>query len=200
MKVSQEYLTDKRRKILEATKELIIERGFKDISVRDIKEKAGISQGTIYVYFKSKEEIFVSLVDVFFSEVEKFIRQAIDAEGDSIHKLKTFVKSDLKFYEKNLRLFKMLGKEMESIRSMCDVEYHQKIYKKYLQLVDSIAGIIKQGIKEKRIINVTPREGALVLISIIRAYAGQKACRESGKSLKGRTEKVLNIFLKGVGR
>ena len=200
MKVSQEYLTGKRRKILEATKELIIERGFKDISVRNIKEKAEISQGTIYVYFKNKEEIFVSLVDDFFSEAEKLIRQATEAEGDSINKLKTFVKADLKFYEKNLKLFKMLGKEMESIRNMCDIEYHQEIYKKYIQLVDSIAGIIKQGIKEKRIINVTPREGSLVLVSIIHAYAGQKAHGFSGKLLTEQTEKVLNIFLKGVGR
>jgi AcrR family transcriptional regulator len=190
----------KQENILEATKQLIIEQGFKDISVRDIKEKAGIAQGTIYVYFKSKEEIFAAIVENFFSEADKFIKETKKIKKDSSSKIKAFVKADLMFYERNHDLFNALGREMESIKNMCSAEYHQKILKKYFQIINSISEIIEEGITEKKIKKVTPTEGALVLVSIIHAYAGMRVHKLSDKPLTEQSKKITDIFLKGVGR
>ncbi|QSX08279.1 TetR/AcrR family transcriptional regulator [Alkalibacter rhizosphaerae] len=46
-----------RRKILNVTKELVLEKGWKDISVRDIAERAGVKNPLLYYYFKNKQGI-----------------------------------------------------------------------------------------------------------------------------------------------
>ncbi|EPC90439.1 TetR/AcrR family transcriptional regulator [Lacticaseibacillus paracasei subsp. paracasei Lpp49] len=47
-----------RTKIIEAAKKLFEEKGVDETSIRDIAQKAGYSHTTIYLYFKSKQELF----------------------------------------------------------------------------------------------------------------------------------------------
>jgi TetR/AcrR family fatty acid metabolism transcriptional regulator len=178
---------------------MIIEKGYQNITVEDIAKKAGVAKGTLYLYFKNKDDIFINLVESFFAEAIHFIEYAKEIKGNSIEKLKTFIRLDLKFYEKNHRIFKLLGTEIDSIKNILNKRYREKILKKYLILIDSIAEIIKGGIKERKIIKMPPGEGALILVSIIHAFAGLRVHELDHTPLTKKTEKVLKIFLKGVG-
>ncbi len=51
-----------RRRLLEAAEEVFTERGYHDASIVKITEAAGVAQGTFYLYFGSKQEIFSELV------------------------------------------------------------------------------------------------------------------------------------------
>ncbi len=53
----------KRRQIIEGARRVFIEMGFDAASMNDITRAAGVSKGTIYVYFASKEELFVALIE-----------------------------------------------------------------------------------------------------------------------------------------
>jgi AcrR family transcriptional regulator len=52
----------KRRQILEGARRLFLAQGFDAASMGDIAREAGVSKGTLYVYFDSKERLFTSLV------------------------------------------------------------------------------------------------------------------------------------------
>lgn len=54
--------TAKRRQILEGARRVFFERGFEAASMNDITRAAGVSKGTIYAYFNSKEHLFEALV------------------------------------------------------------------------------------------------------------------------------------------
>lgn len=54
---------DKRRQILEGARRVFINLGFDAASMNDITREAGVSKGTIYVYFANKEELFEALID-----------------------------------------------------------------------------------------------------------------------------------------
>jgi AcrR family transcriptional regulator len=56
-----------RQKILEAAVEVFYERGFLETKVDDISNKAGISHGTFYIYFKNKREVLWDLVEQTFN-------------------------------------------------------------------------------------------------------------------------------------
>jgi AcrR family transcriptional regulator len=56
-------MTDKRQLILNSTLKLISERGFHDSPISIIAKKAGVSVGTIYHYFTSKEQLIFALYD-----------------------------------------------------------------------------------------------------------------------------------------
>jgi AcrR family transcriptional regulator len=53
----------KRRQIIEGARSLFLTQGFDAASMNAIAHKAGVSKGTLYVYFKSKEELFETIVE-----------------------------------------------------------------------------------------------------------------------------------------
>src|SRR5437868_9797164 len=53
----------KRRQIIEGARAVFLTQGFDAASMSDIARKAGVSKGTLYVYFKSKEELFEAITE-----------------------------------------------------------------------------------------------------------------------------------------
>ncbi|MFH3479915.1 MULTISPECIES: TetR/AcrR family transcriptional regulator [unclassified Xanthobacter] len=53
---------EKRQQILSGAREVFLERGFDAASMGDIARAAGVSKGTLYVYFQNKEDLFAALV------------------------------------------------------------------------------------------------------------------------------------------
>ncbi len=52
---------EKKKQILEAALEVFIAKGYHNVNVSDIARQAGISKGALYIYFKSREELFREL-------------------------------------------------------------------------------------------------------------------------------------------
>ena len=99
MTMRQELALKTRENIIESAKKVISEKGFKEASIQDITQKAGVAKGTFYTYFKTKEEIIKELM------ATKFIK----FEDDFLDKP---LQEKIKEYNKNL---------MNQIQS-CDVE------------------------------------------------------------------------------
>ena len=53
----------KRRQIIEGARTVFLAQGFDAASMNDIARAAGVSKGTLYVYFKSKEDLFEAIVE-----------------------------------------------------------------------------------------------------------------------------------------
>ena len=57
-----EKSAQKRNLILENAKKVFVERGFKDVTMKDIIEASEISRGGLYLYFSSTKEIFLEVL------------------------------------------------------------------------------------------------------------------------------------------
>jgi AcrR family transcriptional regulator len=53
----------KRRQIVDGARALFLERGFEGASMGEIARRAGVSKGTLYVYFQNKEQLFCAIMD-----------------------------------------------------------------------------------------------------------------------------------------
>lgn len=76
-RVTDEYLTDKRNFILECTEDILKEKPLYLITMRDIIKKAGFSQGVIYRYYSSLDEIYVDFINKHTTHI--LLEQKIDA-------------------------------------------------------------------------------------------------------------------------
>lgn len=67
----------KRRQIIEGARRAFVRMGFDAASMNDVTRESGVSKSTLYVYFRSKEELFAALIDQerdrYFSEVEALL-------------------------------------------------------------------------------------------------------------------------------
>jgi len=58
-----------REHILNESLSLFLQKGFKDVTMKEIVEKTGMSKGAIYHYFESKEKLFLEIINIIFSSV-----------------------------------------------------------------------------------------------------------------------------------
>jgi AcrR family transcriptional regulator len=73
---------DKRERIIEAAMKLFEEQGYHGTKVSNIVKEAGMAQGTFYLYFKSKEDLFRSVAESCLDEIAMAL--AVNAEGESV--------------------------------------------------------------------------------------------------------------------
>src|SRR3954469_14702125 len=82
----------KRERILEAAVKVFAAEGFYNAKVAQIAEQAGVADGTIYLYFKSKDDLLISLFEDRMEMVNANLREAINTESSAIVRLKRIVR------------------------------------------------------------------------------------------------------------
>ncbi len=141
--VSKEDLKSRREtQITRAAYEIIAKNGYENITVQDIADHAGFSKGIVYYYFKSKDDMMVSLfdsiiavIDKRFAEVrkessgpEEQLRNVIEISLDIVHEHMEFYRVIMVFWtqinhkefikEINAKLFSHWRREIEKILEM----------------------------------------------------------------------------------
>lgn len=161
---------DVKETIIRESTKLFLANGFRGTSVKQITEAAGIGRGTLYWYFKSKDEILESV----FREFErKFVERLIDAvgkcEGDFVAKYKVFHKVATEFARDNRELALASNALLnEIVGTNTETEVMVKaIYEKYRRVVERM---LKEG---KRDGSVKPELDSEVYAHVIVAsHAG----------------------------
>ena len=73
-----------RRAILAAAEQVIGTAGYNDASIAEITRFAGVAQGTFYIYFKGKEEVFRAIVLEMGRRLRGVLSEAIEASADRL--------------------------------------------------------------------------------------------------------------------
>lgn len=190
---------ERRNEILQASVRVFVKKGFFKTQMEDVAKESGVAKGTLYLYFRSKEELFASLFeDIFeqgFSNIETIKNMQVEAK----EKLMMFIKSQLEFCEKNIELFMMMDRELHLMEKTLKMSHTQKIMKKYEKIICSLSEIVTQGIKENLIKKIDPLLVSLILINIVKSTVFKNVKFHSGEKLIEQIPTVLDIFFNGVG-
>lgn len=73
--------SERRRELLDAAREVFVEKGFGAASIDDIVARAGVARGTFYLYFQDKRAVFEALVDEFLSRISECVKSIDLAPG-----------------------------------------------------------------------------------------------------------------------
>ena len=128
---------DKRKNIIRAAIEVFAEKGFHRSRVSDIAREAGVADGTIYLYFKSKDDI---LITIFEERMEMLIREArrvVDATPDPPSKLRAFARFHMGQVEENRSLASVFQVELRLSNKFMK-EYAPQRLREYLDIVGDI--------------------------------------------------------------
>jgi AcrR family transcriptional regulator len=95
-------------KILTAAGGLFATRHFHEVRMEDIAATAGLSKGTLYRYFKDKEELYIALLDRAAAGLRQHIDEGVAAAGDPRTRLEAVVRCILEYFDANPYLFDLL--------------------------------------------------------------------------------------------
>lgn len=191
---------EKRKKILQAALNVFSQKGFYNTSMSEIAEEADIGKGTVYDYFESKDDLFLTLLDYVFAEFyEEFTTTS--KTGDPVEVLKEVFLEGLKVYEKwehLLRFFifywgESLGSERDQIiQAKLGESFHLNrrwIEKTYLR-----------GVREGRFRKLEPAHVSASLTALAEFVPIQWLLDKEAFSLQEAGMTAFDIFIQGISK
>jgi len=158
----------KKNQIILAATQVFSKLGVGKTKMVDIAKAADIGKGTIYEYFRSKEEIFSSTFHFMFSEMENRLQQIAQSSDEPEEKLTQLINTSIDFHSHDASEFAAIMMDFwaEGIRSKNEEILHtinlKHIYQEFRLL---ISNIVKDGIKQGVFKKVDPTSFAAITLA-----------------------------------
>jgi AcrR family transcriptional regulator len=156
---------ERKKEFLETARKFFFTKGYEQTSVDEIIKAVGLSKGSFYYYFKSKEDLLDELTKELSLKILTKIEEIVDRDDlDAISKLnKSFSEAAAIKFE-NIQLIKTL------LKVLCDesnVYFRYKIYQKNTDIVaPEFYKIVQQGIKEETFNTPYPLESSRMIFEL----------------------------------
>ncbi len=191
---------NRRRAILQAARRVFAAKGFHQTHVSDIIEAAGIARGTFYLYFESKNAIFLELLDELLAELRESIVGVDTFEGaPPVHlQLVDTVRRIMQTVVDNRALTRILA---EAVGLGDEVEAHLTLF--YRNLQDYIRDALENG-KRMQLLRegIDTEIGSLCVMGTIKQFMEQLALGDEGGHLSQDVDRlaaaVLDFNLRGL--
>lgn len=129
--------TDKHHRIIDAAIRVFSRQGFYNSKVADVAREADVADGTIYLYFKNKDDLLVSIfeycMDVFLQEARSQICDDLTPE----QMLRRFIALHLTLVQKNQDLAQVIQLELRSSNKFM-TEYKAEKFFEYLKFLEDM--------------------------------------------------------------
>ncbi|TDL34368.1 TetR/AcrR family transcriptional regulator [Jeotgalibacillus sp. S-D1] len=133
----------KYKQIIDAAVVVIAENGYHHAQVSKIAKQAGVADGTIYLYFKNKEDILISLFEEKMGQFVHSIRNKMVESENTIEQLEVLIRSHFQMLAEDHHL--AIVTQLELRQSNKDIRLKiNKVLKEYLLLVDEV---LHNGVK-----------------------------------------------------
>jgi len=127
----------KYKQIIDAAVVVIAENGYHQSQVSKIAKQAGVADGTIYLYFKNKESILISLFEEKMGLFTEKIREEIKGNKTSIEKLLKLIETHFLLLSEDYNL--AIVTQLELRQTNLDLRLKiNEVLKEYLHIIDSI--------------------------------------------------------------
>jgi TetR/AcrR family transcriptional regulator, fatty acid metabolism regulator protein len=127
----------KYHQILEAAIKVFAQQGFHQATISQIAREAGVADGTIYLYFKNKEDIMVNFFGYKTKEVFGRFREEVDKADNARDRLRLLIKRHLEEFQRDRSMAILYQTETRRFSRMCE-EQIREMSKMYLDLVSEI--------------------------------------------------------------
>jgi TetR/AcrR family fatty acid metabolism transcriptional regulator len=137
----RESREDKRRRIIDAAVEVFAAKGFFGSRVSEIAEAAGVADGTIYLYFRSKDDLLISLFEEKMAEIIRRLLDLLATTSDPEQKVRRYIVEHLKLVAEQPSLMQVLTVELRQSARFIK-EYSPKAFGRYLAV---LGGVLEEG-------------------------------------------------------
>jgi TetR/AcrR family transcriptional regulator, fatty acid metabolism regulator protein len=187
---------DKRSRILQAAVKVFARRGYFASRVADVARRAGVADGTIYLYFRNKEDILVSLFDEVMSEHLEGKRRDVEPGSDAPARLRAVAERHLGLLGRNRDLAVVFQVELRQ-----STKFMERFTASWLQdYFALIAEIIEQGQREGTLRADLPVKVATkAFFGVLDEMVTSWILSRKQYDLVALAGPVVDLFLRGAG-
>lgn len=189
---------DKRDRILKGAIRVFARKGFYATRVSEIAKAAGVADGTIYLYFKNKDDVLVSIFELYLGKLIEVVQAEVEATDEVEDRIRRIVEVQLGLLEGQRDLAEVVTVNLRQSSRLLK----QYAAPRFAQYLETIAGVIADG--QKRGVlrdDLNPRIlsralwGGLDGIALTWALGGGDA--DPG-SLRKAAQQYATVFLEGL--
>ena len=188
---------DKHQQIIDAAIRVFARAGYYNSRVSDIAREAGIASGTIYLYFKTEDEILVTLFREKMAEWVAHVRKEIAGVTDPVARIRRLVALHFTVLEANPALAEVVQVELRQGHKFFRGASAHEVSAYF----DLIGAVLEEGVASGQLRNDLPIKVATkVLFGAMDQVATSWVLGKRAYRLVDAAEAVAAIFIKGVSR
>ena len=186
---------NKHERILKAAITVFARNGFFNSRISEIAREADVADGTIYLYFKNKDDILISIFEESLEDILNNVNGQLEVVTGALPKLRAFIGFHLQQTMINPSLAEVLQVELRQSTKFMK-EYQKTKFKKYLDLISDIviAGQISGEIRP----DVHPGVVKRLLFGALDEIALHWVLSRKRYDLKESAEQLANIIIDGL--
>jgi AcrR family transcriptional regulator len=183
--------------IQEATMRVIARKGMAAATVQEIADEAGVAKGTIYLYFRDRDELVEKTFEGAIQELMKQIDTVLERDTPFDIKIREIVSAQLSFFAANHEFFRLyLSLRLQDAPR--ERRQKQTCHPQYLARAQKLAGVLKQAMQRGEIREVDPYRLAVFIIEGSTAVLVQRLTEESSPVDTADVELIAGLVLDGV--
>jgi len=195
--VSDADKASRRSDILSATKQVFAERGYHATTIADIARQAGLSYGSIYWYYESKEVLFHELMSAEAAALRAHINDAVrlvPADGDPAGPFKAAVRATLEFYGADRALVKLLFRDAFALGAA----FEQHLNEIHASFVDDAERLVVLAQRQGALVGGPARMMAFAITALVGQLAHRRLTTDDGLDAEEAAEFVVELLLNGL--
>jgi AcrR family transcriptional regulator len=188
-----------RQEMLAAALELFSEKGFHNVSMHEIAWKSEFAIGTLYKFFKNKEDLYKALM---LEQADKFgeaLTKAIEEPDDEVEKLRNYVRTKGQMFRDNISMVRLYFAETRGASFNIMAGLDREIRDKYGHFLETLASIFKSGMDRKRFVKIAdPYHLAVAVESLTNGFLFLWLEAPERHPYPEDPDTILNILFKGL--
>jgi len=187
-----------REEILRAAEKVFAEKGFFQTTMSEIAQGAEFGTGTLYKFFRSKEELYFTLIDEKTEEINRLVNAEL-SRGTSIReRIENVLTLEFQFIEQNRDFFRIYISERSRFEWTVKDELGKKIHEKMVAYIHLLARVLKEGVDGGELRPMEPLDMAHALTGMVNSYFFEWLISPQPYPLITKSKTVLEIFLRGT--
>jgi AcrR family transcriptional regulator len=160
-----------RQEMLDAAVKLFSKDGYHNVSMLKIAQEAEFAIGTLYKFFRNKEDLYKSIIIKQANTFHEELTAALAAKDDVVEKLRNYINSKGSVFMDNVSVVRLYFAETRGASFNIKAGLDKEIREDYEQLMQELAKVFEAGIQQKRFQQIAdPYHLAVALESLTNTF------------------------------
>jgi len=187
-----------RKEMLSAALGLFLEKGYHNVSMQEIAQKAEFAIGTLYKFFRSKEDLYKALILEEVNRLDEALTKALKEPDDEIEKLRNYVRAKGELFRANVSMVRLYFAEPRGA-SFNVLALDSEIRERYYRFIETLAAVFERGMRMKQFKKIAdPFHLAIALDSIINTFLFLWVEAPERHPYPEDPDTILDILFKGL--
>lgn len=188
-----------REQILEAALELFSARGYHNVSMQEIAERAEYAIGTLYKFFPNKEEMYRALIREHADHFHEALNETLTRGNDELTTLRNYVATKGQVFSSHVPIIRLFLAESRGASVNVKGGLDEELRKRYDETLERLAKVIARGMKNGLFKNIsTPFYLAMSIDSVINTFLMLSLEHPETHPFPENPDTILNMFFHGM--